>query len=105
MPNPFNPVNPVKDDSVASGHSQSTQDTRIFAVARARLYSARSDIAFGRAGDRWFDRRLSAVLAVQSTVIPFEHNYRLNPRHRDFPAIAIEPPVPFIFDERLFGAR
>ncbi len=53
-------------------------------------------------GDHWIDLRLSAVLAVRSTIVPFEHNYLLNPRHPDFAAIETEPPVPFVFDGRLF---
>jgi RES domain-containing protein len=43
------------------------------------------------------------VLAVRSTVVPFEHNYLLNPQHPDFAAISVEPAIPFLFDERLFG--
>jgi len=54
-------------------------------------------------GDRWFDLRLSAVLAVRSKIVPFEHNYVLNPEHPDFREITAEPPVEFVFDERLFG--
>ena len=56
-------------------------------------------------GDRWFDLRVSAVLRVRSAIVPFEHNYLLNPQHPDFAAIAAEPVVRFIFDERLFGSR
>lgn len=58
-----------------------------------------------RLGDQWIDRRASAVLAVRSTIVPFERNYLLNPRHPDFAAITNEPTVPFVFDERLFGSR
>ena len=54
-------------------------------------------------GDRWIDSLSSAVLAVRSTVVPFEHNYLLNPQHPDFAAISVEPAIPFLFDERLFG--
>lgn len=56
-------------------------------------------------GDQWIDSCDSAVLEVRSTIVPFEHNYLLNPQHPDFAAIAVEPPVPFVFDERLFGSR
>ena len=55
-------------------------------------------------GDQWFDSRDSAVLRVRSSVVPFEHIYLLNPRHPDFAAIAVEPAVPFVFDERLFAS-
>lgn len=56
-------------------------------------------------GDHWIDSCDSAVLEVRSTIVSFEHNYLLNPRHPDFAAIAVERPVPFVFDERLFGSR
>jgi RES domain-containing protein len=56
-------------------------------------------------GDQWIDSCDSAVLEVRSTVVPLEHNYLLNPRHPDFGEIAVEPPVPFVFDARLFGPR
>jgi hypothetical protein len=56
-------------------------------------------------GDRWFDSRDSAVLEVRSAVVPFEHNYLLNPQHPEFSQILVGPAVPFSFDERLFGSR
>ena len=55
-------------------------------------------------GGQWIDRRDSAVLKVRSTVVPFDRNYLLNPRHPDFGAIQVEPAVPFVFDERLFAS-
>jgi len=55
-----------------------------------------------RLGDQWIDLCASAVLAVRSTIVPFEHNYLLNPQHPDFAQITVEPAVPFAFDERLF---
>jgi len=54
-------------------------------------------------GDWWIDSLTSAVLVVPSTVIAGESNYLLNPAHRDFSKIAIEPPALFHFDPRLFG--
>ena len=54
-------------------------------------------------GDQWVDLRPSSVLAVRSKIVPFEHNYLLNPQHPDFSGITTEPPVEFVFDERLFG--
>ena len=53
-------------------------------------------------GDWWIDAQASAVLAVPSTVVAGESNYLLNPAHRRFPEIAIEPPALFHFDPRLF---
>jgi hypothetical protein len=54
-------------------------------------------------GDWWIDSLASAVLVVPSTIIGEESNYLLNPAHRDFQKIAIEPPALFHFDRRLFG--
>lgn len=54
-------------------------------------------------GDWWIDSHSSAVLVVRSTVIAAESNYLLNPAHRDFSKITIEPPALFHFDPRLFG--
>src|SRR5512141_1789195 len=53
-------------------------------------------------GDYWFDALLSAVLRVQSAVVPSDCNYLLNPQHLDFAQIAVHPPEPFRFDPRLF---
>ena len=54
-------------------------------------------------GDWWIDSHSSAVLVVRSTVIAAESNYLLNPAHRDFSKITIEPLALFHFDPRLFG--
>lgn len=56
-------------------------------------------------GDQWVESKSSAILEVRSAVVPFEHNYLLNPRHTEFSRILVEPTVPFSFDERLFGSR
>lgn len=56
-------------------------------------------------GDKWVEDGLSAVLAVRSVVVPFERDFLMNPRHPAFPSIHVEPPVPFVFDERLFPPR
>jgi len=53
-------------------------------------------------GDRWIDSLASAVLKVRSAVVPAEHNYLLNPAHRDFAKFVAELPEPFQFDGRLF---
>jgi RES domain-containing protein len=53
-------------------------------------------------GDRWIDSHESAVLKVNSAVIPREHLYLLNPNHPEFDQIQIESIEPFTFDERLF---
>ena len=56
-------------------------------------------------GDLWFTSIKSAVLRVPSAVIPNEFNFLLNPHHPEFERIVIDPPVPFIFDERLFPRK
>ena len=52
-------------------------------------------------GTDWARRRLSAVLAVPSVVIPTETNYLLNPLHRSFARIDIGKPEEFVTDLRL----
>jgi RES domain-containing protein len=54
-------------------------------------------------GDWWIDSQASAALVVPSTVIIGEANYLLNPAHRDFSKITIQPPAIFHFDPRLFS--
>jgi hypothetical protein len=53
-------------------------------------------------GDWWIESKLSAVLEVNSVVVPGEHNYLLNPAHADFGVITVDPPALFHFDPRLF---
>jgi RES domain-containing protein len=53
-------------------------------------------------GDWWIEANLSAVLEVESVIVPHEHNYLLNPAHPDFAKITTEPPALFHFDPRLF---
>jgi RES domain-containing protein len=52
-------------------------------------------------GDRWVAERRSAVLRVPSAVTRGEVNYLLNPQHRDFERIEIQPPEPVQWDPRL----
>jgi len=52
-------------------------------------------------GDAWATAGASAVLQVPSAVLPAEHDFLLNPRHRDFPKLVIGKPTPFRFDPRL----
>jgi RES domain-containing protein len=58
-----------------------------------------------RWGDLWFASAKSAVLRVPSAVIPDESNFLLNPHHPEFEQIVLDPPVPFVFDERLFRRK
>lgn len=52
-------------------------------------------------GDRWAKGLRSAVLQVPSAIIPTAHNFLLNPAHRDFAKVLIDPPEPFDLDPRL----
>jgi len=52
-------------------------------------------------GDDWVLSAGSAVLQVPSALVPGEHNYLLNPGHRDFARLHIGKPVAFRFDPRL----
>jgi len=54
------------------------------------------------AGTQWLRARTTAVLAVPSAVIPVETNYLLNPTHKDFKRVRINPPEPFEFDYRMW---
>jgi RES domain-containing protein len=53
-------------------------------------------------GDWWIENKASAVLEVESVIVPNEHNYLLNPAHPDFGKIIVNPPALFHFDSRLF---
>jgi len=52
-------------------------------------------------GTRWAESLGSVCLQVPSAVVPGEHNFLLNPRHRDFGRLEIGGPEPFEFDPRL----
>lgn len=54
-------------------------------------------------GQKWIQEATSAVLAVPSTLVPIETNYLLNPAHKDFKKIRIQPSVKFNFDPRLLA--
>jgi RES domain-containing protein len=52
-------------------------------------------------GDEWIQSSRSAVLAVPSVIVPREHTFLLNPKHRDFPRIKIKDSGSFVLDPRL----
>lgn len=54
-----------------------------------------------RIGNEWMTSGASAVLEVPSAIIESEHNYLLNPEHKDFRRIEVQEPLPFSFDVRL----
>jgi RES domain-containing protein len=53
-------------------------------------------------GTSWMRRGESLLLRVPSVIVPREMNYLLNPAHQDFHRLAIRPPQPFGFDERMW---
>jgi RES domain-containing protein len=54
-------------------------------------------------GDQWVQELRSAVLALPSVITPADTNFLLNPEHRDFKHIRIEPPINYAFDSRLLN--
>ena len=54
-------------------------------------------------GEEWFLQKRSAVLSVPSAVIRIERNFVLNPRHADFPKVAIGAAAKLDFDPRLWS--
>jgi len=54
-------------------------------------------------GARWVARGTSLVLQVPSVVIRPESNFLINPEHREFAALTIPKPEPFVFDLRYFA--
>ncbi|MEI6750273.1 MAG: RES family NAD+ phosphorylase [Bacteroidota bacterium] len=53
-------------------------------------------------GDRFISENNFLVLKVPSAVVPGDHNYLINPNHRDISKIKILLVERFSFDERLF---
>lgn len=56
-----------------------------------------------KVGDGWAASGRSAVLAVPSTVVPFEFNFLLNPRHGRWGEVAVGRRERLLFDGRLAG--
>jgi len=52
-------------------------------------------------GDDWIKSQASVVLAVPSAIVPAEHNYLINPGHRDYSKLVIAPVQAVNFDPRL----
>jgi RES domain-containing protein len=53
-------------------------------------------------GDDFVQRGEPAILIVPSALAPSEANWLINPAHRDFSEIRIQPPEPFDYDSRFF---
>ena len=66
-------------------------------------YETPAPKALALIGDTWFREERTAILRVPSAVIKLDYNYLLNPFHRDFRRIKINPYVLFEFDERLLN--
>jgi len=56
-------------------------------------------------GDAWIDAASSAILEVPGAVVEREHNYLINPAHKDFNVVATEPAAPYESDSRLLKHR
>lgn len=53
-------------------------------------------------GTVWVTSGDTAVFRVPSVIVPSEHNYLLNPRHRDARRLRHHSPQPFGFDDRMW---
>jgi RES domain-containing protein len=56
-------------------------------------------------GTEWARAARSLVLRVPSALVPEEDNAVLNPRHPEFPGVALTVERPFRYDPRMFTAR
>ena len=56
-------------------------------------------------GSEWVARGSSVLLRVPSVIVAHEHNYLINPVHKDFSRLAISGPSPLHIDGRLTGKR
>jgi RES domain-containing protein len=56
-------------------------------------------------GDAWLEGRRSAVLLVPSVIAPHDWNAMVNPQHPETARIAVDHPVPVVWDRRLFRDR
>jgi RES domain-containing protein len=54
-----------------------------------------------RLGDEWVAGKASVVLRVPSVVVPSEHNFLINPSHRDYRCLILGPEEPYRFDPRM----
>ena len=56
-------------------------------------------------GDGWLAASETVILRVPSAIVPFEHNYLLNPQHPDFRLIKLIAVEPFTFTAGLKARR
>lgn len=59
--------------------------------------------ALAAIGDDFVHRERAAVLIAPSVLAPSESNWLINPRHRAFSKIRVNPAEPFQYDSRFFG--
>ncbi len=52
-------------------------------------------------GTVWAEKGNSVVLEVPSVIVPYQNNYLINPRHRQFGELVVSRPEPFAIDPRL----
>jgi RES domain-containing protein len=64
-----------------------------------------SPVKLRDAGAKWLASLASVVARVPSAIIPNEHNYLLNPEHKDFARIQTGAAIPFVFDHRMWRPR
>ncbi len=53
-------------------------------------------------GDRWISDGNALALRVPSIPIAIEDNVLINPEHPGMAGLRVDPPLPFIFDTRMF---
>lgn len=53
-------------------------------------------------GTAWLTSKKSAVLKVPSVITPGEHNYLINPLHRDAAQVKVVTSNPFLYDMRVW---
>ena len=54
-------------------------------------------------GDEFVRKGENCLLLVPSVLAPNEHNWLLNPAHREFSRIVIQEPESLVYDPRMFG--
>lgn len=52
-------------------------------------------------GDKFLINQDYLLMKIPSAIVPAEHNYLLNPSHKDFKKVKVLKTEPFDFDERL----
>lgn len=79
-------------------------DTSIMEITPKKLKTNwEKDIDYTRfIGSEFIAHSSNLLLKVPSAIIPFEHNYVINPLHKDFSKVKLKEASIFSFDGRLF---